>query len=209
MMPPALLPVSFRAFARVLSELAHMLSQSKWLHGTECSLRRGTSIGTIVRKATWTRKPFHMTLPASVLRLRMMALQAAPHAYRHDASPMLLLSACPAERTGTSWCGQVRKARRQQNLLRFCTAAARNDQQGSAFIGFSTGLLGAIFRSKVCKRKTVARGSVGASQELDASAALDALHPVLATSVKESLAKIPDPDVLFIGPKEEIGGWAY
>ena len=53
------------------------------------------------------------------------------------------------------------------------------------------------------KRRPAAYRSAGASADLGV---LDALHPVLSASVRRSLEEMPDAEVLFIGPKEEIGG---
>ena len=68
-------------------------------------------------------------------------------------------------------------------------------------------VVGASFIVGLCtqthKRRPVAYRSAGASADLGM---LDALHPVLSASVRRSLEEMPDAEVLFIGPKEEIGG---
>ena len=74
---------------------------------------------------------------------------------------------------------------------------------GRASVAFGLSLMAGC-----CTRATkgrVTRGSGADSADLDT---LKILHPLLAASVRESLADMEkaSPDVLFIGPKEEIGG---
>eukprot|EP00439_Symbiodinium_sp_Y106_P082872 s278_g22.t1 len=60
-----------------------------------------------------------------------------------------------------------------------------------------------VLCGKSTKPRPAVRRFACAGTNLDA---LGALHPVLAASVKRSLENMPDADLLFIGPKEEIGG---
>lgn len=73
-------------------------------------------------------------------------------------------------------------------------------ERAAAGVGFT-------LMTVLCGRSTKPRPAVHrfacTGTNLDA---LGTLHPVLAASVKRSLEDMPDADLLFIGPKEEIGG---
>ena len=73
-------------------------------------------------------------------------------------------------------------------------------ERAAAGVGFA---LMTVLCGKSTKPRPAVRRFACAGTNLDA---LGALHPVLAASVKRSLENMPDADLLFIGPKEEIGG---
>ncbi|CAE6963250.1 cobD [Symbiodinium sp. CCMP2456] len=143
--------------------------------------------------------------------IAVIIVEADEPAYEHLYKPIslsLLMMFLPRASSAAHGCGTCSPLAPQgpagigKSLPTRLALAGRQPllERAAAGVGFT-------LMTVLCRRSTKPRPAVHrfacTGTNLDA---LGTLHPVLAASVKRSLEDMPDADLLFIGPKEEIGG---